>query len=1176
MAIRTKYAYCDISAIIARMPGEQSGAGMTDKLAAGMDTSVDRRYRTLVRPTFPEGFWNDVRLMRRWTIEVRAAPWQRVNTGSSPLSRFRRIVEDWDEGGSDHLTLNNQGGVVWPGPANEAADQASGTGWIMPNGGAYTVDMWVRVANDQMTSLCKWWAPVGIPALNAGQYPSGVATDAGRSSTKANYGLAIAQNGDDWTTNPQYPGVSNNAEFFSDDVSNGAYRVRFVLEYDDNRPPRPPIDLRPRDDELTLGAWAFLSGTLDDDDLPEGASPGPSTDYISKSQQQVRRVGTTAVISDVTYDHARYGTGTRRFSILHQLASSTLGWNMEWRGRTADKSAVFKADGSDWTGWQPWSTGLPPRVVMESFAFDRDTTDPTYTGSVVPAYAGQVLGRTRIHIWRFNPDGSKTVLNGASDNDWMDTPGGTGFSVNPNESPGIQFGTEHWVLPQVGDSRGFRSPGPGESGAPVAQRWTPTLSIGPSAMSPRSAATKFDSQTPGFTIGHSEAFDQYMVEIASGPDGQGTMLWRTESGVSVGTTTSLVATYGSNDVDDMPIPWGTNPGSWRAMVRKTASGTWTEWSPWYPYAVNTIPTAPVQSLVMPDGSLLPLSTTTKRVAATLVPEVYTTYEDPDQAAYGDIPNGRETEFRIHASPIGSGALVELRSSTSDITNYESPGRRESLDSATGWTPGTAAVLSADAAIKKEGTASLKAVVTGAVSSQSTGPTLVLRGFSGAARMRIWVRANTVANIPLTSSVRVRFTQPVTGGVPYEDYYIRPTADGTWQEFDIALGSPSGSGNGSLFRHLPVRLDLIVISTASVTVNFDDLRFGNPRALGDEFDVRTRYRDNATPITWGGLSTWGWIGVSLPPVLGVGAAFASSNPRPTIDWTSDQATVDYRVLIYQQLAGGEALVHDSTWVTSAATAYVPPAKVLDSPATYRAEIHARNADGLEGVVSITWTTGFVAPAQLAGLTVATSPTTSQVDLSWTAQVGGYFDRYVIWRSTGGGPMVEIGSITSQTQGTFTDWLADLRTPLEYEVYVDTGGITNGQSPPTTIETLLDLPGEFLIAPGYPQYSFQILSEETSFGRELPKRQTIHSIIGKAGHGVTSGKTQLHRGTLHVKSPPGFLDQAKRIIEWSELKLPFLGIKTRLGDVHKVRVQTIPEDYGWLEDADLSIPFVVVEG
>ena len=630
----------------------------------------------------------------------------------------------------------------------------------------------------------------------------------------------------------------------------------------------------------------------------------PAGQALATTQAQID-AGTLLPFKTVTWTQT-----AAPFPATKDLQATGLTGNAEYvyRCQTRDKGNG-SSDQATWA-WGAWCglqrivTNAVPGAIA-NLTVPTDTLTPGMTGALSDTDPGATINRVRLIVERPNGDGTFTTMLDS----WFSgsgVTGGTSFLATYNGSP-LNWGTQYRVTGQIEDNKGQAGP---LLSSPI--YWTPVQVLGPDNMSPRTTASKVNTRSPTLTIAHSSAFDQYELEVANAADGAGGLA--ADVGVTsiASTASAAIAWPGAS-----PLPWAARP-SWRAKVRITATANWTEWSPWFPFAVNALPETGVFYVKDQLGNWVLLSTLTAKIAASITPELKFEFTDPDEAAYGEVPKWRDIEIRKASDNSLVARVVRRMYAIEDETRaawlhpFDQPGALTPTNS--GWTAGTAAALSYDAAQKAVGTHSLKVALTSlatATVSTQAGPATVLGSLytdlSGVTTMKVRTRCSA---LPAGAAVEIEFIFS-GNNANYARFVVTPSGAAAWEQKTLTKASPSSSGgtvNWAQVSAINVRVSHAAGSNQSFDVWLDDL-YADLYTSGQTYKLKGRYADPNTEDAWGAQShadQYALLKTSTPPVVTQSGSISSSDPTPDIAWsvTGDQT---FRRVLIEELPGYRDLV-----------------------------------------------------------------------------------------------------------------------------------------------------------------------------------------------------------------------------------------------------------------------------
>jgi hypothetical protein len=563
--------------------------------------------------------------------------------------------------------------------------------------------------------------------------------------------------------------------------------------------------------------------------------------------------------------------------------------------RTRDRGNNV-SDQSTWT-WGAWSllqritTNTAPSAI-QNLKVQTDTLDPHITGSVIDADPGAFIDEVFFTVKRLQDN--VYVQAGK----WFDVGAGLNFDVI-YDGAALDWGQSYEINGYAKDNLGQIGP---LLGTPLV--WTPVQVFGPSLMSPKQIATLTDllkTRSPTLHIEHTVAWDQYLMQVAYQPEGEGGLaadVVRTNRPGGSGTSLD-VAWPGA-----LPLAWAQRP-SWRAMVHITG-GADTQWSPWWPIGVEALPETPVFYVKDQAGSYESglLSSVTAEVAASLLPDFRMTYVDPDRDAFGETPKWRYVEILTDANVTVAKIMRRLYHYEDDdvrvgwLHPMEQPGALTAANS--GWTASGTAAVSWDSVQKQIGAKSLKIAYTAlptATVKQVQGPDTFLGSLytdlSGVTTAKVWVR---VSAKPTGLYLRIRFSMS-GNDANYREYDVTPSVANAWEQKTLTLASPTAFGgtvNMAQIHGIEVQANHTAGSNQSFDSWFDNLEAD---VFGTDLTRKLKYRyvDQNTENVLGAPShgdAYVLLTTSTAPVVAQVGTVSTTDPTPDIDWsvTGSQAKV----------------------------------------------------------------------------------------------------------------------------------------------------------------------------------------------------------------------------------------------------------------------------------------------
>lgn len=581
------YAYDD-----ARVYEPNLGAGASSYMPVGLWSGSI--YRSFVRFALPN--MSSWRRVTSATLKLRTSTQFYIARGASPRILIRRVTANWTEGTADSMTSSNA--INWSNQPATTATNEKDSGALPTTDNAWT--------SIDVLALFRQWCPKTVES--GGGQP--------------NYGFRLASFNEGSTTATD--------EFYTHETTSDPY---IVVTYETNTAPNAPTGLVPAANSdgtatiapLTLNAGqkaiAFSANLVDPD-------PG---DYITAMHVQVYADSATdAVPGAPVIESSLAVSGSPRSATTLLVIGSAVAVGTTYRARMrfADKAGL----------WGAWSSLTAMRFIPNTVpgepsnrAVDVATQTPNFYGSLVDDDAGATL--SAVHILVYQDTAAGAILKWDSGSI---TVGGTRFSVAYGGST-LDVGTKYRWSGQVTDNLGSTGP------LSPYDEWTPTSTVGPDNMTPRTVETKQASITPTLTVGHSSAFTQHQLEVAKVPNPSvaADYLWQPAIPTAYASTTTKAVTYAGS-----VLTWG-KTYYWRAKVF-VAGTTWTDWSPWYPFYINALPLGPVITIVDPvvDVGVIYIDPAGLGhhlfVGLTATPTIRAPFADPDLAkGYADVPLSKD-------------------------------------------------------------------------------------------------------------------------------------------------------------------------------------------------------------------------------------------------------------------------------------------------------------------------------------------------------------------------------------------------------------------------------------------------------------------------------------------------------------------------------------------------------
>lgn len=415
------------------------------------------------------------------------------------------------------------------------------------------------------------------------------------------------------------------------------------IDYNTNTAPNAPVSLTPTGNAVVhTGTTITYSGTRSDPD---------SGDYISGVDFELfKDDGTTKI-----YDFAWGLTGVpTTFSRAISLPSGYKGNTYyKWRARTKDKEGVY----GPFSALQRFKANTVPNVPS-SLDEETDTLTPTFSGGYSDPDPSDGMTGTEIEVYN-NSTGALMWDSGTF------TTSGTSWSKIYAGSA-LAWNTTYKWRARVKDSNGAYSSFSAYRTFTTAQPAGPTLS-------PRTTTAgvsyggKQNSTTPTLTITYTESFKNHEVYVYTSTTNS--------SGVKIPTTTVAYSFTGGADyalaTTKTQVPSALTRGNtyfWKARV-KLNDGTWTQFGGMSGTAVvakfyiNALPTAPTELTALnastQQGAVVRDSDGV-HIVTTVTPFLEAVYNDPDLAAYNDLPSARKIEIYDDTT----GALVHTNENLS--------------------------------------------------------------------------------------------------------------------------------------------------------------------------------------------------------------------------------------------------------------------------------------------------------------------------------------------------------------------------------------------------------------------------------------------------------------------------------------------------------------------------------
>lgn len=812
--------------------------------------------------------------------------------------------------------------------------------------------------------------------------------------------------------------------------------------------------------------------------------------------------------------------------------------------------------------------------------------------------------------------------------------------------------------------------------------WAPIQATGPEIMLPADTSTKIDTLTPAFTIGSTSGpFDQIEYRVfgdaaratpyydsgvvavgsttvrATSNSGQAVLNVVSIAGVTAGDTIRInhgggsqedkivlstnavgptitcttnlasthnvgetigtmqtVRTYPATNPPARALQWGEAP-FWDAARRPVGSTALDPVSDLRQFRLNSLPAKPTLSVIT-AGTVVKADGTI--VVPSRNPTVRLPYSDVDTALYGEAPTRKVIEIRQAATPKGSGALVETRTSTSQLLDDAMIGELiDLLDATAGWTASVGAVAAVATNPTGYGGTSLQ-YSPGALVNPATGmiskaldanvAARLLSSYSGGAIFRVNLRSSNITAL----DVRLRFSK-AGGGAWTADYSLTiPGAINTYAEAaNITRGTAPTASTGTPWSSAPDTVAFIVRPTAGTqtyVVLFRDLRVGTTQtaktvpdghlALESSYDMRGQWGDAAAPAVLGPMSDWKTVKVSAPPTVTLTSpadAAAVTDPTPALTWTKaspgGKSTQSRYAVLYKRVAGQDAEIWRSAFLDTAVTVTVP-AYLLEHGATYAWEVDVIDSDGLVTLSSRrTFTTNFSKPATLTGLVLTPDTDRPRITVAWDASADPNAYEYVITRRRGNGAFERIdangdpwedGVSARITALSIVDFAPGLNVSVDYQVQVSNGSldVAHGLSDPLEDQTTEALDGWWYQVPGAENYTLELhYVTDWNEDKDIQElvRQPLPNEDGQETRPILqTGALQGSRVNLTMDVGLEDADQLRVLREASTAAFTHGWLMSPLGDVWGAKPRAIPQRKGGgAGRRQLAVPFLQVK-
>jgi hypothetical protein len=473
---------------LAREGSFEAGAGADTRLPIGILTGDTRRHRAAMKPAsgFPAGFFDDMAEVIEVRLRAYQVDWFRVVAGTNPQVRIRRITNTtWTEGSSATLSSSNGGGTTWPGPGSTATGEVRSQ-QMTPGQGWKQITLWHR--DSRPDGFAKAWLPASLGGSGAGMN-----------------GVIVAQDGDDWTSDPGYTGTTNNAEWASDDWGDGGKTPELEFVFESNHKPSAPTVTSPEPsgggDAVLVASTAGTELTIDllfvDEDAGD-ACPRVEIEVYGDAATDDSLAPLIRATGSVTPTVVNATLRQYRYKVTGLPARTTL----RFRVRTQDDSGASNAWGA-WTSLTDgrvqtaYVAGVPLNPVMQT-----RPDGPHILGTINSPDAGDFATAWEGEFYRDTQSGRVTL--------WA--PGPIQIGGAPTRSDVEYAG----AALSPGDVVTWRHRHHNRDGVPGA--WSPeyfttiVAQVGPS-ISPGDTGTKLLSRTAQLTITFEASSDGYQVRL---------------------------------------------------------------------------------------------------------------------------------------------------------------------------------------------------------------------------------------------------------------------------------------------------------------------------------------------------------------------------------------------------------------------------------------------------------------------------------------------------------------------------------------------------------------------------------------------------------------------------------------------------------------------------------------
>jgi hypothetical protein len=596
------------------------------------------------------------------------------------------------------------------------------------------------------------------------------------------------------------------------------------------------------------------------------------------------------------------------------------------------------------------------------------------------------------------------------------------------------------------------------------------------------------------------------------------------------------------------------------------------------------------------------------IVPTRTPLIRAPFLDPDTASYGERPTRKILQIRAATTPPGTGAIQETRDSTAStgfpIPDAERVGLTiDPLTSTTGFTTAQSGVVPTLSAVATNpagygGTSlqiALAAMAANGYAWARSPAAPDLSQFSAAAQMKLWIRATSLTNL---ASILLELRGPSATWVTYT---LTPALINTWYEVALTFGTPLAiapagapdwTADGGTYFDIRINAGAGGAYTGNVQVR--DFRIGTVTngatvpagglAWESSYDVQVTHYDAGNVAV---PSAWATVRPEQPPattIVSPANAAAVTNPMQPLDFAftgyAGRTQASYRLQVFEVQGASDLARWDSGYIASAATIANVPAGTLASGKTYAWIPSTKDTDGLEGVgPRYTFTTAFVAPAILAGLTATADADRQAAVLAWTASAEANFAEYRVYRRAGSQEWTRIGTVTDKAAPAFVDYSPPIGIPVGYRVTQWNGDAGGGESDSDTgSEEDLTLSGNWTL--NTPDGAIvRELHYVTGDEGSAPLDQALLEVLPRDSGPddeppiVITGKLRGQRRTISMIVPPDERDQIALLRSLSlSTAYPYVALRSDDGDVYLGRIGEVQDSRADAGHRTVRFPFV----